>query len=1178
MSDRLHANFRVLGSRLLSCVFLLGLVAAGCSDDGVAPGEPGVEDCQVDTDCVGGQVCWQDRCWPVCAGDEDCGDAERCVDSRCMPEDCEGVDCPQDQSCHFGECHPNCQTGSDCDEGLACVEGACVDPCDGVECSADETCYRGECFEACGPEAPCESDEMCRQGRCAPMDCQGVDCRDDETCHQGVCRPLCQDDDDCSAPEASCVDSACVDEPCEEVECFDGEFCYRGVCYGECVEDADCDEDVERCADGHCAPEDCEGVDCEEGQTCYRGICYEQCSEDGDCRGADRCRDDACIDPCEETECPEAQSCYRGECFDQCAAHGECGGDERCLEGQCVPLDCEGVDCNADETCLGGECFPSCDDGDDCTDGDVCHEGGCVDQKCDDGVILDDGCQQVLGEVVEVSDVTETTATFGAELLVPPVTAVDHGFCWATTDSPGDDDANCESLGAPGQSGVFSLDADGLQPGANYWVEAFVDTGEARYRTETISFATALAPVDGVTSTGYVDRVTISWDGVDGASDYRVIRDPGTSMEANLGPTSSDELDDPGADAGDLQAGPPLSFEVESGTNVVELNWTSPNMEDGYEHHYAVVAVSEDGIESPASDPVPGARRAAPITGYEVRVDGGWVDVGEATEWQDEEAEAGSIDVEGMETSVGRADRVDEVPLDVDQADLSDGPERDYRVRAVTEDADGDEVKGLSSWTERGRLLAENLRHQWQYDVGDGFDDVPNCDVDERECADTDGQVREDARDYRVRVVADGVEKTEYVPDADGTAGWVGVQGEVQTLEPDEVTHREATFVGEVVTAGEPEPSESQQGFCYSSSSAEPDQDDTCVEADEIADEEGEQFQAGVDGLEAETTYRVRAFVYTDADGASYDYGEIEEFETDKITRNIYTASDDDEVHKISPEGELIWDYTRHSDRVPAVTVDADGNVFSAASDGEVHKIRPDGTKHWEYGGHDTRLEDLVVDAEGNVYSAGHDDEIHHIDEHGHGGWTYTEHDSEVFSLAVDDSGYVCSGERYGQVHKINALGHNKWIYDSQSSRIRDVAVDADGYVYTAVRDDYAVHKIDPDGEFVWDFELGDSSNDRAWSVAVDPEGMVYAGALGGDIYKIDSKGEKVWGPVSPGGSTPTISVDADGLVYVGTSQGNVHKLDQYGDDELLYSGHESRVNDLAIDEQYTAAFPWVFQ
>ncbi|MFP4150042.1 MAG: PQQ-binding-like beta-propeller repeat protein, partial [Nitriliruptoraceae bacterium] len=66
----------------------------------------------------------------------------------------------------------------------------------------------------------------------------------------------------------------------------------------------------------------------------------------------------------------------------------------------------------------------------------------------------------------------------------------------------------------------------------------------------------------------------------------------------------------------------------------------------------------------------------------------------------------------------------------------------------------------------------------------------------------------------------------------------------------------------------------------------------------------------------------------------------------------VYSGSADHTVRKIDPDGDQVWSFTGHNDRVWVVAVDADGNVYSGSWDDTVRKIDPDGNEVWSFTGH----------------------------------------------------------------------------------------------------------------------------------------------------------------------------------------------------------------------------------
>ena len=253
---------------------------------------------------------------------------------------------------------------------------------------------------------------------------------------------------------------------------------------------------------------------------------------------------------------------------------------------------------------------------------------------------------------------------------------------------------------------------------------------------------------------------------------------------------------------------------------------------------------------------------------------------------------------------------------------------------------------------------------------------------------------------------------------------------------------------------------------------------------------------------------------------------------------NVYSVSDDEELHKIDSDGNKLWKYTEHSDTLLDVAVDNDGNVYSAGRDNEVHKVDSDGNNVWTYTGHTNWVTSVAADNDGNVYSGSHDEEVHKVDSDGTQEWTLTQ-SAVVGAVAVGNDGNVYSGNRDDEVHKLTTTGSKVWKYTEHEANVRTVAADNDGNVYSGSADD-ELHKIDSDGNNLWRYKEHEFTVE---SVAVDNDGNVYSGSSDSEVHKINSGGTQEWKYTGHTESVETVTVDNDGNVYSGGSDNNVHKL-----------------------------------
>lgn len=274
-----------------------------------------------------------------------------------------------------------------------------------------------------------------------------------------------------------------------------------------------------------------------------------------------------------------------------------------------------------------------------------------------------------------------------------------------------------------------------------------------------------------------------------------------------------------------------------------------------------------------------------------------------------------------------------------------------------------------------------------------------------------------------------------------------------------------------------------------------------------------------------------------------------------------YTASRDNEVHKVSPQGEQVWVYSEHSNNLNRVEVDAEGYVYTASFDFEVHKLSPEGEKIWAYTGHSNVVQDVAVDAEGYVYTAGRDGELHKLTPDGEMVWIYTGDFLSLWGIAVDKDGYIYTGSTNDEAHKVSPDGEQVWVYSGHRASLNDVAVDGNGFVYTASNDG-EVHKLTPNGERAWAY---DGHSWTVHGVVVDSEGYVYTASSDGGVHKLTPDGEQVWAYDGHSDNVWDVAVDLSGFVYSGSSDNEVHKLTPEGDQVWVYAGHSLTVYGITV-------------
>ena len=236
---------------------------------------------------------------------------------------------------------------------------------------------------------------------------------------------------------------------------------------------------------------------------------------------------------------------------------------------------------------------------------------------------------------------------------------------------------------------------------------------------------------------------------------------------------------------------------------------------------------------------------------------------------------------------------------------------------------------------------------------------------------------------------------------------------------------------------------------------------------------------------------------------------------TDRVTgaaiddeRNIYTCSRDNTVRKIDSDGNQVWVFTGHTDRVQGISVDKN-HVYSAAgnfSDFTVRKITKTGTQVWVFTGHTAIVQDTAVDPNGNVYSVSRDNTVRKLNSNGNQVWSFTGHTNMVVRVDVDTNGFVYSASIDNTVRKINPNGTQVWSVNFGAVP-NSVAVDKDFNVYAAVATQDRVTKLDSNGNAIWNV----TNQPAAAVLSVGIEGNVYTGA-GNQLAKLNgANGNEVW-------------------------------------------------------------------
>lgn len=378
---------------------------------------------------------------------------------------------------------------------------------------------------------------------------------------------------------------------------------------------------------------------------------------------------------------------------------------------------------------------------------------------------------------LDVSDITAESAELSAQVVsVGDPAADDHGFCFATDDSPSLDD-ECIELGAPDESQPdmsASLDDGDIDPHTTYYVVGYIDSDTTgTVYTDEQPFTTApQAPYDLTADDG---TLTWSHDADADIDEYRIVRDG-----VEIGVSDNTEF----TDEDDLTPGAPQQVSAsDDDTSEIAVQWQAPDGEDAVE--YYVTAVIDPGAEGATGDVKQSAASdsafddSPEVDHYEIRsrIEGGdwsdWTDVSETSyEFDDEDAaptiEFGSVSAtdDNPDGIVVDIDVLDEAPIEA-----SAGPQVEFEVQSVT-----DAGESSSAQQTTGVRDADDLQDQifaaWEFDDDGEWESLLTIDdIDDPNHLDSE-PAHEESRTYRAAAQIQGTDDTlSFSPTVTGTRG-----------------------------------------------------------------------------------------------------------------------------------------------------------------------------------------------------------------------------------------------------------------------------------------------------------------------------------------------------------------------------------------------------------------------
>lgn len=235
-------------------------------------------------------------------------------------------------------------------------------------------------------------------------------------------------------------------------------------------------------------------------------------------------------------------------------------------------------------------------------------------------------------------------------------------------------------------------------------------------------------------------------------------------------------------------------------------------------------------------------------------------------------------------------------------------------------------------------------------------------------------------------------------------------------------------------------------------------------------------------------------------------------------------TSTNNNVHRVTSKGNVIWTFQGHTGSVEAVETGVEKFTYSASLDGTVKKLGPEGTPVWSFGEHTDGVNDIAVYKKLAVYTASADNTVRRIvDSTGDEDWQFTGHLDAVTSVEVDSSEEVYTAAANGELRKLDNDGNETYFetpFDAELSgaAINDIALRSDTELYAVAGD--TIKKLDAtNGDEIWNYQVELSSGTaKLEAVEVSPSGSIFvAENEENNIIEFDDTGSKVSEFSSPG-------------------------------------------------------------
>lgn len=265
----------------------------------------------------------------------------------------------------------------------------------------------------------------------------------------------------------------------------------------------------------------------------------------------------------------------------------------------------------------------------------------------------------------------------------------------------------------------------------------------------------------------------------------------------------------------------------------------------------------------------------------------------------------------------------------------------------------------------------------------------------------------------------------------------------------------------------------------------------------------------------------------------------------------IYIGSKDNKLCAVKPDGTELWTFATTGYVEGSPVIDQNGTIYCGSNDTNLYAVYPDGSKKWEFKTKYNVGGSPAVGLDGTVYVASWDSRVYAVKSYGEVDWEYKTDGAIKGGVCLGQGGVIYAGcekdPETGMVYAISPSGSKLWSVTTVGPVRVSPALTPDGDIVVSTCAGYAVdgyiYAISASGTQMWQYgpaPAGTASMTGAAGLAVDADGVIYAGTTSGQVLALNNNGSSAsvkWSYDAPGAAFYTPAVDA-GRLYIGTGTG----------------------------------------